>query len=312
MRPELRPRTALFVALASAVWATGCGRVEPSTPSDEWIDEIESAVGCGVERWSVKTGTDPDASRVSSTITPTTIAALIAAHAPANPPANARVAPQELQTFQLRDATLTMFKLESDSDYHLILSDGSRTMIAEIPSPACVGSTSPFLSMIRSARAAFDARFTATTSFQTANATATLTGVGFFDFIHGQAGVAPNGIELHPVLGICFGAGCSSGAANDFRVSVSPSSQAVRRGSSVSYAISTAVTSGSAQSISLSVAGLPRGVTGAFTPPSVTAGGSSTLRVSATTSAATGASSFTITARGTSATHAASATLSVQ
>jgi hypothetical protein len=32
-----------------------------------------------------------------------------------------------------------------------------------------------------------------------------ITGVGFFDFIHGQTGVAPNGIELHPVLSISFG-----------------------------------------------------------------------------------------------------------
>ena len=35
---------------------------------------------------------------------------------------------------------------------------------------------------------------------RTLTGTATLTGVGFFDPIHGQAGVAPNGIELHPVL----------------------------------------------------------------------------------------------------------------
>jgi hypothetical protein len=30
---------------------------------------------------------------------------------------------------------------------------------------------------------------------------AQITGVAFFDFLHGQTGVAPNGIELHPVLG---------------------------------------------------------------------------------------------------------------
>jgi hypothetical protein len=30
---------------------------------------------------------------------------------------------------------------------------------------------------------------------------ATITGVGFFDVLHGQTGVAPNGIELHPLLG---------------------------------------------------------------------------------------------------------------
>ena len=37
-------------------------------------------------------------------------------------------------------ATLTEFKLEADSDYHLVLSDGAgHTMISEIPDPACVG-----------------------------------------------------------------------------------------------------------------------------------------------------------------------------
>src|SRR5207248_11567901 len=29
-------------------------------------------------------------------------------------------------------------------------------------------------------------------------------GVAFFDFEHGQTGIAPNGIELHPVLDISF------------------------------------------------------------------------------------------------------------
>jgi hypothetical protein len=30
---------------------------------------------------------------------------------------------------------------------------------------------------------------------------ARVTGVAFFDFKHGQTGVAPNAIELHPILG---------------------------------------------------------------------------------------------------------------
>ena len=33
-------------------------------------------------------------------------------------------------------------------------------------------------------------------------ATIVVTGIGFFDFLHGQTGAAPNGIELHPVLNI--------------------------------------------------------------------------------------------------------------
>jgi len=31
-----------------------------------------------------------------------------------------------------------------------------------------------------------------------------INGCGFFDFLHGQTGVAPNGIEIHPVLDIQF------------------------------------------------------------------------------------------------------------
>ena len=37
-------------------------------------------------------------------------------------------------------------------------------------------------------------------SFTEVRGVAIVRGVGFFDTLHGQRGVAPNGIELHPVL----------------------------------------------------------------------------------------------------------------
>jgi hypothetical protein len=40
----------------------------------------------------------------------------------------------------------------------------------------------------------------ATSSFKHLTGNAVITGVAFFDRIHNQKGVAPNGIELHPVL----------------------------------------------------------------------------------------------------------------
>lgn len=55
---------------------------------------------------------------------------------------------------------------------------------------------------IKRARAAFE-RACGTppsSSFRGLRGTATITGVGFFDVKHGQRGIAPNGIELHPVL----------------------------------------------------------------------------------------------------------------
>jgi hypothetical protein len=39
----------------------------------------------------------------------------------------------------------------------------------------------------------------------------TVIGVGFFDRLHGQTGVAPNGIELHPILSLTFTSNGSSG-----------------------------------------------------------------------------------------------------
>src|SRR5262250_2979727 len=75
--------------------------------------EFTAYAQCGVERWSVKTGTDADAGHVNlATSTATTIGNLIALQAPANPPANNRVQPTETTVFVL-NATLTEYKLES-------------------------------------------------------------------------------------------------------------------------------------------------------------------------------------------------------
>ncbi len=183
----------------------GCHSSE--NESDEIVTTTQE-LSCGAERWSVKTGTDRDAALVAIAPSDTTIAALIGLPRPASLPSNSRVAPYEMQTYRVRDVTLTKFKLETDSDYHLVISDGAQTMIAEIPAPDCVGATSPFLPGIRNARATFDSTFIATTFFQTTNTTATVEGVGFFDFFHRQTGIAPNAFELHPITGICFGAAC--------------------------------------------------------------------------------------------------------
>jgi hypothetical protein len=77
-------------------------------------------------------------------------------------------------------------------------------MIVEIPSTDCIGS-SPFKAAIGEVRAQVFTRFHPGPSFKTTRREVTVTGVGFFDRIHGQTGVASNGIELHPVLSIAFG-----------------------------------------------------------------------------------------------------------
>jgi hypothetical protein len=267
------------------------------------------AQSCGVERWSVKTGTDADAGKVNlSSSTSNTIATMRGWPTPSTIPANNRISPYETTVWVL-NATLTQYKAESDSDYHLVLSDASgNTLIAEIPLPACVGSSSPFLSKITSARAAFDAKFTATGSFQTANIPVQITGVGMFDFLHGQTGVAPNGIEIHPVLSIVFNPSTSP----DFTISASPGSVSAAQGGSVNTTISTTVSGGFNSAVSLSVSGLPSGATATFTPTSIAApgSGSSTLKLSAGTAAA-GTYSLTVTGTGGGKTHTAPLSLTV-
>lgn len=160
---------------------------------------------CGVERWSVKTGTDPDASKVNlSTYTSNTIYNMLQSTRPASLPSNARVAPRETTQYRVT-GTLIGYKRESDSDYHLVIQDGSgRTMIIEIPSINCVGAGSPFANGIKNARAQFDSKLTATSTYKTVTAPVAIKGPAFWDFLHGQTGVAPNGIEVHPVLDIQF------------------------------------------------------------------------------------------------------------
>ncbi len=206
----------LLTGVGSAAWAGSHQHRRSSQPDAEETEAVRSVPNsstgsCGVERWSVKTGTDADAGSITlQSTTPTTIATLGALAAPATLPSDNRVQPTETTVFRL-SATLTEYKLEADSDYHLVLSDGAgHSMIAEIPDPACVGASSPLLTSIQKSRAEFDAKHNATGSFQTANDPVTVTGTGFFDFLHGQTGVAPNGIELHSVLDLQFGTGSAT------------------------------------------------------------------------------------------------------
>ncbi|KAB1914242.1 M28 family peptidase [Micromonospora sp. AMSO31t] len=85
---------------------------------------------------------------------------------------------------------------------------------------------------------------------------------------------------------------------NDFSVAVSPTSGSVARGGSTTATVSTATTSGSAQTVSLSATGAPSGVTVSFSPSSVTSGGSATMTVSASASATTGTFTITVNATG--------------
>jgi hypothetical protein len=261
---------------------------------------------CGVERWAVKTGIDADAGLVNlNSTSATTISNLTSLARPGSLPDNNRIAPTERTVFVV-NATLREFVRAYDSDYHMVLIDNAgRTMIAEIPSPNCVGANSPFAAGIARARAQFDAVFTPLTFLQTVNVPVQITGVGFFDYLEGQQGVAPNAIELHPIIDIQFGP--------FFMVSASPSSLAVPQGGSGSTTINSTLSGNFNSTVNLSVSGLPAGATAAIAPQAINTpgGGLATLTVSVPASTPLGTYNVVVTGSGAGQTHTATINLSV-
>src|SRR5258708_1806256 len=131
---------------------------QPASGGDE-EDDRETATGpwnaCGMERWGVKVGTEAGARTVDPHPQETTVAQLGSLPVPAGFNMNAaRLAPNEFQTYVLRDVAITTDKLETDGDYHLVLTENGATLIGEVPHPACVAASSPFACYLPAARKA--------------------------------------------------------------------------------------------------------------------------------------------------------------
>jgi hypothetical protein len=185
----LRRRRIAAVVLVAAIAAVAA-RV--AAPAPNHPAGFSAALSCGIERWAIKTLKDRPRLLPAQA---TTVANLTRLPAPGYIPAKRRLASERRIYSVFASVTL---KPEADLDYHLVLRSGGRTMIAEAPSGLCTsGATAARRKQMLAARKAVRVC-----------ARARVVGVGFFDYRHGQTGVAPNGIELHPVLGFA----CLSGA----------------------------------------------------------------------------------------------------
>jgi hypothetical protein len=177
--------------------------------ADGSSDEVRpAALRCGGFRQHVKTLQDRRARLVKPTPVPTNVRALRAKRKPRHDvkKGTPRKRGVERTTYTLK-ARLVGARREGDHDIHLVIAGTAKpkvTMIVEFPDVRCARHAS------QSARNAMGgARFNLLQScgpigrkkFKRLKGTATITGVGFFDSLHKQRGVAPNGIEIHPVLG---------------------------------------------------------------------------------------------------------------
>jgi hypothetical protein len=133
-----------------------------------------------------------------------------------------------------------------------------------------------------------------------------VTGVGFFDFFHRQHGVAPNVIELHPVLDVQFN---PSPVAGDFVVSAATTAMHLHANSSSTLGVAASpAKGGSAPNVKFAVSGLPPGVTSQITPG---ANGKTNVVLSATSNAPNGTFPITITGSANGRSHRQTVALSL-
>lgn len=177
-------------AILAAVIVGACGAPQ--------LGDVAAEAGraCGVERWPVKIVADSDALLVGQTPQRTTISLLASVVRPAGPFKNSRrVFPAETTLFAVRAVVLRVIS-EADGDQHVLLADPSNplsTLVGEIPDSACA-TGSRFDSKFASAR-----RVLPTLRL---GSVVEVEAFGFFDYLHGQSGMAANGIELHPIISL--------------------------------------------------------------------------------------------------------------
>jgi hypothetical protein len=161
------------------------------------------------ENWIFKVGTDRQHGDVSLVPVPTTIDQLRAFPHVDRPADRSRIPPVEVTTWVVRDVTITSFQRSPDGDVHMVLADEhGHTIIAEATPPFCTPDESPWGRQIAKVRKEID-REIPMAGMGWRTWVVSMSGIGYLDYLHGQLGVAENGIEIHPVLSICFGRGCT-------------------------------------------------------------------------------------------------------
>jgi hypothetical protein len=204
-------------AVAAAIAAAALFVLSPST-------EGAQRDVCGEERWAVKTLTDTPGADAVDLAHPKTTTVEAMRHLNAKgkrssgaPPKgltkrSPRMPPVETTVYKV-NALLMSMKREKDKDIHLVIADPKvgGSMIVEFPQEECtVGANEDARAKMKEARSDLASACGGEPgkSIVTLNGKATIQGVGFFDLVHGQGGVATNGIELHPVISFT-GASCS-------------------------------------------------------------------------------------------------------
>jgi hypothetical protein len=199
-----------------------------------------AATGCGGnDRWDVKDGSDAGATNVHPVVVEGITIVDLNQLSPQPLDADGRM--QEEKVIYRLTGILRLFKRDGDGDYHVVIADDATTpysvqrkhgghvvhtpasghsIVVEIPDPNCMSGLhrdfgpSHFLPQLQESRSDFEAatqHLRHNRDLGARNIPITVTGVLFFDFMHGQTGHAlrhpsqdadrrDKVVELHPVL----------------------------------------------------------------------------------------------------------------
>jgi len=170
----------------------------------ETTTESGESIKCGQERWGVKTLSDPDTSLINfDTPKLTTVTEQIHMERPEG----SMQERQSTETIEYEfDCNILGFKREKDQDFHIVVADlntGER-MVIEIASPECesVKQSGRFAEM-KTVHDWFEQNIGVphySFYYLPQPKEVRVTGIGYWDFLHHQTGMAANGREIHPVL----------------------------------------------------------------------------------------------------------------
>jgi hypothetical protein len=228
----------------------------------------------------------------------------------ADQPGNARMMKGYLDTGSSTTTTVTVAGLPTSAGGYqvYVYADGdngsaSRTGIYTISG---AGITTTTTDLTDAANTNFSGTFTQADNSTGNYVVFTINAPGFT--LSATGGAASDGFPRAPINGIQI---VPINPTPNFTLSTTPSTQTLNPGGQTTYSVNTSATDGFTGSITLSVSGLPANTTGTFSPPSVTAGSSSTLTISTASNTPTGSSTLTITGTSGSLTHTATAVLNV-
>jgi hypothetical protein len=164
---------------------------------------------CGGTLWKQMTLSDTGKSAVHWTPAATSVSDIAKLTAPK------KITTSRTTTFQKQvwsvTAVIQSFRLASNGEVVLQLFDvpTSTYMNAYLPSSSCLPATARGRSQILSTRDSLLKQCgAAPANWQPLGATATVTGVGFWNAVKTTAGAAKNGAELRPLLSVTITQGC--------------------------------------------------------------------------------------------------------